>query len=90
VTQLGRRAKKHDAMPQGLPGCFRLEWLPSGTYTHWKGAAFPRRTPNSVAGREKTVRRSNGTGSVQLRAGEFHDLRPFLGFLGDELAEVGG
>jgi hypothetical protein len=26
-------------------GCFRLEWLPGGTYTHWKAPPFHGRTP---------------------------------------------
>ena len=26
-------------------GCFRLERLPGGTFTHWESAAFSRRTP---------------------------------------------
>ena len=26
-------------------GCFRLERLPGGAFTHWKSAAFSRRTP---------------------------------------------
>jgi hypothetical protein len=28
-------------------GCFRLERSPGGTCTHWKSAAFPRRTPKA-------------------------------------------
>jgi hypothetical protein len=28
-------------------GCFRLERLPGGTCTHWKSAAFSRRTPGA-------------------------------------------
>ena len=30
-------------------GCFRLERLPGGTFTHWESAAFSRRTPNPDA-----------------------------------------
>ena len=26
-------------------GCFRLEWLPGGSFTHWENATFTRRTP---------------------------------------------
>ena len=29
-------------------GCFRLERLPGGAFTHWKSAAFSRRTPQAV------------------------------------------
>jgi len=29
-------------------GCFRLEHLPGGVFTHWESAAFPRRTPMAV------------------------------------------
>jgi ribosomal protein L37AE/L43A len=29
-------------------GCFRLERLPGGACTHWKSAAFSRRTPKAV------------------------------------------
>src|SRR5437773_7927376 len=28
-------------------GCFRLERLPGGAYTHWKSAALSRRTPKA-------------------------------------------
>jgi len=28
-------------------GCFRLERLPGGTFTHWESAALPRRTPET-------------------------------------------
>jgi hypothetical protein len=30
-------------------GCFRLEHLPGGGFTHWESVAFPRRTPTSVS-----------------------------------------
>jgi len=29
-------------------GCFRLERLPGGTFTHWKSAALSRRTPGTA------------------------------------------
>jgi hypothetical protein len=29
-------------------GCFRLEHLPGGGFTHWESAAFSRRTPTAV------------------------------------------
>jgi hypothetical protein len=29
-------------------GCFRLEQLPGGAFTHWKSAAFSRRTREAV------------------------------------------
>lgn len=31
----------------GCSGCFRLEQLPGGACTHWKSAAFSRRTPEA-------------------------------------------
>ena len=30
-------------------GCFRLEHLPGGAFTHWESATFSRRTPTSVS-----------------------------------------
>src|SRR5262249_50392314 len=49
------------------------------------GLAYSRNRRTTVAGPGPW-----NAGLVRLRAREFHDFRPFLGFLGDIFAELGG
>jgi hypothetical protein len=54
------RFDKHDTQRlqplryfRSCSGCFGLERVPGGVYTHWKSAAFARRTPGGVIRRHR-------------------------------------
>jgi hypothetical protein len=47
VTCISRRLQPFRYL-HSCSGSFRLEHLPGGTFTHWKNAAFSRRTPSTV------------------------------------------
>jgi len=63
-------------------GCFRLEPSPGGACTHWKSAAFSRRTPYAVdmadgpSIRSKAILIASG---AQYRMPDFANLSRFLG-----------
>src|SRR5215510_3871145 len=47
VTRFTRRLQPFRFL-HSCSGCFRLERLPGGAFTHWKSAALSRRTPQAV------------------------------------------
>jgi Tripartite tricarboxylate transporter family receptor len=85
----GRQAVTSDTRLEALPDIPTLnEFVPGYEASQWYGMGAPRNTPLSACGSD--FMECRGLGSFHLDGRELDNLAPLLGFLGDELSEVGG